>query len=157
MGTIQLDFQLPARFKLKYIDSEGRQKTPVVIHRVIYGSFERFIGILIEHFAGAFPIWLSPVQALVIPIAERHTNYAEDVKNKLRDSEVRAQVDSRAETMQAKIRDAQIQKIPYMLVVGDKEQVQNKVAVRSRDKGDEGAIPLADFVTNIRTEIEQYR
>jgi threonyl-tRNA synthetase len=157
MGTIQLDFQLPVRFKLKYTDREGRQKTPVVIHRVIYGSFERFIGILIEHYAGAFPVWLSPIQAVVIPIAERHANYAGDVKNTLIDSGVRVQVDSRAETMQAKIRDAQLQKIPYMLVVGDKEQVQDKVAVRSRDKGDEGTIALADFVTRINAEIEQYK
>ncbi|OGY22264.1 MAG: threonine--tRNA ligase [Candidatus Woykebacteria bacterium GWB1_45_5] len=157
MGTIQLDFQLPARFKLKYTDQSGRQKTPVVIHRVIYGSFERFIGILIEHYAGAFPTWLAPIQAVIIPIAERHTGYAENLKGKLTDFGIRAQVDSRAETMQAKIRDAQLQKIPYMLVVGDKEQVQDKVAVRSRDKGDEGTVSYLEFVDRIKNEIKEYK
>ena len=156
-GTIQLDFQLPGRFELKYIDNDGGSKTPVVIHRVIYGSFERFIGILIEHYNGAFPIWLSPVQAMIIPIAERHTSYAEDLKGKLIEAGARAEVDSRSETMQAKIRDAQVKKIPYMLVVGDREQVQNKVAVRSRDKGDEGSIATSDFINRLKREVEEYQ
>jgi threonyl-tRNA synthetase len=156
-GTIQLDFQLPHRFKLKYIDRSGKQKTPVVIHRVIYGSFERFIGILLEHYAGAFPVWLSPIQARIIPIAERHTSYAENLRKKLIEAGVRVEVDSRTETMQAKIRDAQLQKIPYMLIVGDKEQVQNKVAVRSRSRGDEGAVDFPEFAERIKSEIREHK
>jgi len=154
-GTIQLDFQLPTRFGLKFTNKGGRQKTPVVIHRVIYGSFERFIGILIEHYAGAFPTWISPVQAVIIPIAERHTSYAESLKEKLIEAGARAEVDSRSETMQAKIRDAQVQKIPYMLIVGDREQVQNKVSIRSREKGDEGSADSEYLIKRLKNEIEQ--
>jgi len=153
LGTIQLDFQLPARFKLKYTNQKGNPRTPVVIHRVIYGSIDRFIGILIEHYGGAFPTWLSPIQAVIIPIAERHVSYAERVKQKLADSDIRAEFDPRNATMQAKIRNAQVQKIPYMLIIGDKEKVQNKVAVRSREKGDEGASSLDNFIERLTKEI----
>jgi len=153
-GTIQLDFQLPSRFKLKYTARDGGEKTPVVIHRVIYGSFERFIGILIEHYNGNFPLWISPVQCVLIPISERHTQYAAELRNKLLDNGLRIDVDSRNETMQTKIRDAQLQKIPYMLVIGDREQVQKKVAIRSREKGDEGVVSISDLITRLKDEIE---
>lgn len=156
-GTIQLDFQLPTRFKLKYTDSAGSQKTPVVIHRVIYGSFERFIGILIEHYNGSFPIWLSPIQAEIIPIAERHNEYSLNLKNKLIDIGFRVDINSKNETMQNKIRNAQGQKIPYMLIIGDKEQVQDKVAVRSREKGDEGSLSINEFVTRLKKETEEFK
>lgn len=145
-GTIQLDFQLPRRFGCTYTDRDGTEKTPVVIHRVIYGSLERFIGILIEHFAGAFPVWLAPVQAVVIPIADRHVPYAYQVRDRLRDAGLRVEVDDGDERMQAKIRTAQLQKIPYMLVVGDREIAEDSVAVRLRTNENLGAMPLERFI-----------
>ncbi|MBI4033314.1 MAG: threonine--tRNA ligase, partial [Candidatus Blackburnbacteria bacterium] len=153
MGTIQLDFQLPERFDLKYQDGHGQQKTPVVIHRVIYGSLERFIGILIEHFAGNFPVWLAPVQAVVLPITDRNTKYAEKVLAKLQEAGIRAEIDGRSETLKAKIRDAQLQKIPYMLIVGDKEEKNKTVSERGRSGKDYGQCPLETFITNIKKEI----
>jgi threonyl-tRNA synthetase len=149
MGTIQLDFQLPRRFNCSYIDKDGQAKTPVVIHRVIYGSLERFIGILIEHTAGAFPAWLAPVQARIITIADRHVPYAREVMQLLRDKEIRVELDDSPERMNAKIRDAQLQKIPYMLVVGDKEQQEQAVSVRLRTNENLGAIPLDSFIVRI--------
>lgn len=156
-GTIQLDLQIPARFNLKYIDKKGNKRTPIVIHRVIYGSFERFIGILIEHYAGAFPTWLSPVQVKIIPIADRHTDYATELGNQLLNVGVRFEIDSQSETMQAKIREAQVQKIPYMLIVGDKEKVQKKVSIRSREKGDEGTTSIDNFVGRLKQEIDELK
>jgi len=152
MGTIQLDFQLPQRFNLSYIGKDGEKKQPVVIHRVIYGSLERFIGILIEHFAGAFPVWLAPVQVVVIPISERHLDYAKSVAKAAQSAaatNIRIEVDGRDETMQAKIRDAQLQKIPYMLVVGDREVESNEVSVRLRSGEDLKAMPLETFIERI--------
>ncbi|MCS7257080.1 MAG: threonine--tRNA ligase [Thermomicrobium sp.] len=145
-GTIQLDFQLPRRFGCTYTDRDGTEKTPVVIHRVIYGSLERFIGILIEHFAGAFPVWLAPVQAVVIPIADRHLPYAYRVRDRLREAGLRVEVDDGDERMQAKIRNAQLQKVPYMLVVGDREAAEETVAVRLRTNENLGAMPLERFL-----------
>lgn len=156
-GTIQLDLQIPARFNLKYIDKKGNKRTPIVIHRVVYGSFERFIGILIEHYAGAFPTWLSPVQVKIIPIADRHTDYATELGNQLLNVGVRFEIDSQSETMQAKIREAQVQKIPYMLIVGDKEKVQKKVSIRSREKGDEGTTSIDNFVGRLKQEINELK
>jgi len=150
MGTIQLDFQLPRRFGCVYVDKDGLQKTPVVIHRVIYGSLERFIGILIEHTAGAFPVWLSPVQVAVLPIADRHNAYAQEVVDRLKEAGLRVQLDDRREKMQAKIRDAQLQKTPYMLVVGDREQEAGTVAVRLRTGENLGAKPLDEFLQQAR-------
>jgi len=147
MGTIQLDFQQPKRFKLSYVDNKGQLKTPAVIHRVIYGSLERFIGILIEHFAGNLPVWISPVQVKILPISEKNFSYGESITNKLKNEGVRATLDNRNETLQAKIRDAQIEKIPYMLIVGDREEKTNKVAVRLRNKKDLGAIDIKQFST----------
>ncbi len=149
-GTIQLDFQLPRRFGCSYTDRDGSEKTPVVIHRVIYGSLERFIGILIEHFAGAFPVWLAPVQAVIIPIADRHLLYAARVRDRLREAGLRVELDDGDERMQAKIRNAQIQKIPYMLVVGDREAESESVAVRLRTNENLGAWPLDRFISMVQ-------
>ena len=149
LGTIQLDFQLPRRFNCSYIDKDGQEKMPVVIHRAICGSLERFIGILIEHTAGAFPVWIAPVQARLIPIADRHIAYAQQVMEHLRSQGIRVEMDDSRERMNAKIREAQLQKIPYMLVVGDKEAADNAVSVRLRTNQNLGRMPLADFVERI--------
>lgn len=146
LATVQLDFQMPERFALEYMDRDGTPKRPVMIHRAIFGSFERFIGILTEHYAGAFPVWLAPVQAVVIPITDRHVSYAHEIGTKLRAAGLRAEVDDRSERMQAKIRDAQLQKIPYMLIVGDREAAAGTVAVRLRTGEDLGAMSLEAFL-----------
>ena len=152
-GTIQLDFQLPQRFELEYIGADGEKHRPIMIHRVCFGSIERFIGILIEHFAGAFPTWLSPVQVKVLPISEKYEEYAKSVKAALDAADIRAEIDLRSEKIGYKIREAQGQKIPYMLVVGQKEQADGTVSVRSRFKGDEGAEDLNVSIANIKAEI----
>mgnify|MGYP002795642905 FL=1 len=152
-GTIQLDFQLPQRFELEYIGADGEKHRPIMIHRVCFGSIERFIGILIEHFAGAFPTWLAPVQVKVLPISEKYEEYAKSVKAALDAADIRTEIDLRSEKIGYKIRDAQGQKIPYMLVVGQKEQADGTVSVRSRFKGDEGAEDLNVFIANIKAEI----
>lgn len=152
-GTIQLDFQLPERFDLTYVGADGEKHRPVVIHRVVFGSIERFIGVLLEQFAGALPLWLSPVQAMVIPISQNHHGYACEVLKKLKDAGIRAEIDDRSEKMGYKIREAQLQKIPYMLVVGDKEAENGTVAVRSRKQGDAGAVPCGEFINSALEEI----
>ena len=153
-GTIQLDFQLPQRFELEYIGADGEKHRPIMIHRVVFGSIERFIGILIEHFAGAFPTWLAPVQVKVLPISEKYMDYAENVKKKLDEAGIRVELDTRSEKIGYKIREAQQAKIPYMLVVGQKEEEDGTVAVRSRAAGDEGTKSLDAFITDIQKEIE---
>lgn len=153
MGTIQLDFQLPRRFKCLYVDDTGERRTPVVVHRVIYGSIERFVGILIEHFAGAFPTWLAPVQAVLIPISDRHLDYARTVCAGLRSAGVRAEVDTSDETMGAKIRNQQMHKVPYMLVVGDNEQTSSTVSVRRRTGEERRGVGLDELITGLRAEI----
>ena len=153
-GTIQLDFQLPQRFELEYIGADGEKHRPIMIHRVVFGSIERFIGILIEHFAGAFPTWLAPVQVRVLPISEKYMDYAENVKKKLDEAGIRVELDTRSEKIGYKIREAQQAKIPYMLVVGQKEEEDGTVAVRSRAAGDEGTKSLDAFITDIQKEIE---
>ena len=153
-ATIQLDFNLPVRFNLKYTEKDGSMQTPVMIHRVIFGTMERFIGILIEHYTGAFPAWLSPQQAVVIPIADRHAGFAEKVYQKLRQANIRAELDDRSESMNYKIREAQTRKIPYMLVVGDKEIEADSVAVRARGKGDIGAKKVDEFISLLKKEID---
>ena len=153
-GTIQLDFQLPQRFELEYIGADGEKHRPIMIHRVVFGSIERFIGILIEHFAGAFPTWLAPVQVKVLPISEKYMDYAENVKKKLDEVGIRVELDTRSEKIGYKIREAQQAKIPYMLVVGQKEEEDGTVAVRSRVAGDEGTKSLDAFITDIQKEIE---
>ncbi len=154
MGTIQLDFQLPRRFDCSYIDKDGSEKTPVVIHRVIYGSLERFVGILIEHTAGAFPAWMAPVQARIIPISDRHIAYGREVLEHLHHQGLRAELDDSSERMNAKIRDAQVQKVPYMLVIGDREVAEKAVSVRLRTNEDLGAMPLERFVERITGIVE---
>ena len=151
-GTIQLDFQLPQRFELEYIGADGEKHRPIMIHRVCFGSIERFIGILIEHFAGAFPTWLAPVQVKVLPISEKYEEYAKSVKAALDAADIRSEIDLRSEKIGYKIREAQGQKIPYMLVVGQKEQADGTVSVRSRFKGDEGAEDLNVFIARLRSQ-----
>jgi threonyl-tRNA synthetase len=152
-GTIQLDYVAPERFDLKYVGADNTEHRPVVIHRAIFGSFERFIAILIEHFAGAFPLWLAPVQVTVLPIADRHLPYAREVGTALSQAGLKVEVDDRQEKVNLKIREAQLQKIPYMLVVGDREAAERAVAVRSRARGDLGARPLDAFVADALAEI----
>lgn len=152
-GTIQLDMQLPKRFNLKYTDADGSEKEPIMIHRVIYGSIERIMAILIENFAGAFPTWLAPVQVKILPIAEKFNDYAEKVKKELEEKDIRVELDGRNETIGKKIREAQLEKVPYMLIVGEKEETTNTVAVRKRGAGDQGAVSTADFIKSITKEI----
>ena len=152
-GTIQLDFQLPERFELEYVGADGEKHRPIMIHRVVFGSIERFIGILTEHFAGAFPTWLAPVQVKLLPIADRHIDYLNTVKAKLEAAGIRCEVDDRSEKIGFKIRSAQMEKVPYMLVAGDKDIEAGTVSVRSRKDGDEGASCLEDFIARITQEI----
>lgn len=154
-GTIQLDFQLPQRFELEYIGADGEKHRPIMIHRVAFGSIERFIGILIEHFAGAFPTWLAPVQVKILPISDKYAGYGKKVLQQLEEAGIRAELDTRSEKIGYKIREAQTQKIPYMLVVGQKEEAEGLVSVRSRFAGDEGASRLADFIAQIQKEIQE--
>jgi threonyl-tRNA synthetase len=156
LGTVQLDFSLPERFDLEYIAEDGSQQRPVVLHRAMLGSVDRFLGVLIEHYAGAFPLWLAPVQAVVIPIADRHLPYADDVASRLRAEGLRVEVNAKSERMNAKIRDAQMQKVPYMLVVGDREAEANAAAVRLRDGSDLGAIALDDLVGRMSAEVAAF-
>ena len=156
MGTVQLDFQLPQRFNLHYIDKDGNKKTPIMVHRALFGSFDRFIGIITEHFAGAFPTWLAPVQVRILPIADSHKEYAEKLKEKLEEYDIRVELDEREEKIGYKIREAQLQKIPYMLIVGDKEVEANAVGVRSRKDGDIGAMRVEDFINKIEEEIKTF-
>ena len=154
-GTIQLDSQLPERFELEYIGADGEKHRPIMIHRVVFGSIERFIGILIEHFAGAFPTWLAPVQVRVLPISEKYMDYAKNVEKKLQDAGIRTELDERSEKIGYKIREAQTAKIPYMLVVGQKEEEEGTVSVRTRAGGDQGAKSLDEFTADILKEIEE--
>ena len=153
-GTIQLDFQLPQRFNLEYIAADGEKHRPIMIHRVCFGSIERFIGILIEHFAGAFPTWLAPVQVRVLPISDKYMEYGQKVLAELKEAGIRAEIDTKAEKIGYKIREARLQKIPYMLVVGAKEEEDGVVSVRSRFKGDEGQKGLDAFISDIKEEIK---
>jgi threonyl-tRNA synthetase len=154
-GTIQLDFQMPEKFDLNYIGEDGQKHRPAMIHRVVFGSLERFIGILTEHYAGAFPVWLAPVQVRVLPITDRHAGYAQKVVDRLDEKGIRVELDARNEKVSYKIREAQAQKIPYMLVVGDKEAEQEAVAVRHRSRGDLGPLPLKEFEEQILKEIRE--
>ncbi|MGD9891143.1 MAG: threonine--tRNA ligase [Dehalococcoidia bacterium] len=153
LSTIQIDFIQPARLGCEYIGEDGQPHTPVLIHRAVMGSTERFLGVLIEHYAGAFPLWLAPVQAVVIPIADRHNDYAFQVQRALQEAGLRAEVDHRTERMNAKIRDAQLQKVPYMLVVGDRESEANAAAVRLRNNENLGPMPIGDIVARMQDEV----
>jgi threonyl-tRNA synthetase len=156
-GTIQLDFQLPRRFDCTYTDKDGKEKTPVVIHRVIYGSLERFMGVLIEHTAGAFPVWIAPVQAMLIPITDKQIPFAQEVQAQLREAGVRAELDDSSERMNNKIRTAQLQKIPYMLVIGNREVEQKAVSVRLRSEENLGAMPVEAFLERVRRVVKDKR
>lgn len=154
LATVQIDFHQPAAFDLKYIAENGEQKRPVMVHRAILGSFERFLGILIEHLQGAFPTWLSPVQVQIIPITDRNVDYGQKLLEQLLNSSIRAEIDSKAETMQAKIRDAQMQKVPYMLIIGDREEKENQVSVRTRENQNIGVLKFEEFLEKIKDEIK---
>ena len=153
-GTIQLDFQLPQRFDLNYVGKDGEKHRPIVIHRVIFGSIERFIGILIEHFAGKFPTWISPVQVKVLPISDKFSSYAESVVKVLKDKGIRVEFDERAEKIGYKIREARNERVPYMIIIGEKEQADAAITVRSRNSGEEDSVVLYEFISRIREEIE---
>ncbi|HVH28203.1 MAG TPA: threonine--tRNA ligase [Vicinamibacterales bacterium] len=153
-ATIQLDYQMPERFDLKYVGADNTEHRPVVIHRAIFGSFERFIAILIEHYAGRFPLWLAPIQAVVLPISDRHLEYAGSVRDRLKAAGLRADLDDRQEKIGYKIREAQLQQVPYMLVVGDREAAEGTVSVRTRAGGDQGASSVDDFIAKARGEID---
>jgi threonyl-tRNA synthetase len=150
LSTVQFDFNLPARFELEYVGEDGERHQPVMVHRALFGSVERFFGVLIEHYAGAFPLWLAPVQIGLVPISERHSAYAEKVQKELQSAGFRVETDARNEKMNAKIRDFANQKTPYILVFGDKEEAANAVSVRTRGKGDQGSMPLADFIARAK-------
>ena len=154
LSTVQFDFTLPRRFGLEYIAEDGKAHQPLMVHRALYGSVERFFGILLEHYAGAFPVWLAPVQAAVLPITDRHVDYAKQVAERLKAAGVRAHLDDRNEKVNLKIREAQLQKVPYMLVVGDREAQNETVSVRNRKHGDQGAKPVEEFLTAISSLIE---
>ncbi len=154
MGTIQLDFQQPKNFKLKYTDADGTEKMPVVIHRVIYGSLERFIGILIEHFAGSFPLWLAPVQIALLPIADRHAEFALNIASQMQEKGIRVEVNTKTETLQNKIREATLQKVPYLGIIGDREIQNSSVSLRMRTGEDQGTIKVSDLISRLVTDIE---
>ena len=155
LGTVQLDYAMPERFGLTYTGQDNAEHRPVMIHRALLGSFERFIGILIEHYAGEFPLWLAPVQAIVLPIADRHLEAAQEVADRLREAGVRAEVDERTESVGRKIRDAELRKVPYMLVVGDREVEAGAVSVRRHGQGDDGVVAVGDVVTLLSQEARE--
>jgi threonyl-tRNA synthetase len=155
LSTVQVDFNLPQRFGLEYVAEDGSRKQPVMVHRALFGSVERFFGVLLEHYAGAFPVWLSPVQAVMIPISERHAEYANKVAAQLKSVGVRVEVDARNEKMNAKIREHAMQKVPFLVVVGDKEAEAGKVNVRSRGKEKTEDMLAPDFVEKIRKLIAE--
>jgi threonyl-tRNA synthetase len=157
LGTVQLDYYMPEQFELTYTGADNAEHRPVMIHRALMGSFERFIGILIEHYAGEFPLWLAPVQAVVLPIADRHAGYAREAAERLREAGLRARVDDRSESIKRKIREAEVLKVPYMLVVGDAEQEAGAVAVRRHREGDRGVQPLAEFAEHAAHEVAERR
>lgn len=154
-GTIQLDFQQPKNFKLNYVDSDGTMKTPVVFHRALFGSIERFLGVLIEHYAGAFPLWLAPVQVILLPIADRHQEYAQELAKQLRESGIRVEVNNKAETLQAKIREATLQKVPFMGIIGDKEIADNAISVRLRNGEEVGSTEITQFLKQVKDAIDK--
>jgi len=154
--TIQFDFNLPERFKLEYVAEDGTRKQPLMVHRALFGSMERFFGVLIEHYAGAFPLWLSPVQVAVIPISEKHTEYAQKVTQQLRDAGARVHLDDRNEKMNSKIREHTLQKVPFLLVVGEKEAEAGTVNVRVRGQQQpEGTVPVAQFAERVKKLIAE--
>ena len=153
LGTVQVDYNLPERFELEYVDADQQKKRPIMIHRAPFGSMERFVAVLLEHTAGKFPVWLTPEQVIVLPISEKYLDYAYQVKNLLSEQDIRAIVDERNEKTGRKIRDAEVQKIPFMLIVGEKEEAEQSVSVREHGKGDQGTVSLPQFVELIKERI----
>jgi threonyl-tRNA synthetase len=153
LGTVQCDYYMPEQFELTYMGADNQEHRPVMIHRALMGAFERFIGILIEHYGGEFPLWLAPVQARVLPIADRHADYAREVANELEAAGIRVEVDDRTESIGKKIRDGELHKVPYMLVVGDQEQSDGGVAVRRHREGDLGAKPVSEVAASLSAAI----
>jgi threonyl-tRNA synthetase len=154
LSTVQFDFNMPARFEMEYVGEDGERHQPLMVHRALYGSVERFFGVLVEHYAGAFPLWLAPVQAGIVPISERHLPYAQQIQTTLQNAGLRVEVDHRNEKMGAKIRDFTLQKLPYILIVGDKEAETGAISLRVRGQGDQGSMPLEDFVSRARTLVD---
>lgn len=155
LATIQLDFQIPEKMGLEYIDTDGKAKSPVIIHRAVTGSLERFIGILTEHYQGAFPLWLSPIQVTILPIADKHLEYAEKIATELKEKDIRVEVYKKSETLQAKIREATLQKTPYICIIGDKEIEASKISVRSLSGKDLGSMNLSQFLEKIKNDIDK--
>jgi threonyl-tRNA synthetase len=154
LSTVQFDFTLPRRFDLEYVGDDGKRHQPVMVHRALYGSIERFFGILVEHYTGAFPVWLAPTQAIVMPITEKQAEYAKAVHEKLVAAGFRADLDDRKEKINHKIREAQLQKVPYMLVIGDREIEAGTVSVRHRKRADMGSQPVEEFITMLREQVD---
>jgi threonyl-tRNA synthetase len=154
LSTVQFDFNMPARFEMEYVGEDGERHQPVMVHRALFGSVERFFGVLIEHYAGAFPLWLAPVQVGIVPISERHLPYAEKIRTTLQNGGLRVEVDPRNEKMGAKIRDFTLQKLPYILIVGDKEAETGAISLRIRGQGDQGSMQLEDFVSKVRSLVD---
>jgi threonyl-tRNA synthetase len=152
LGTVQLDYNMPRRFELVYTGADNAEHTPVMIHRALMGSYERFIGILLEHLEGELPVWLAPAQAIVLPISDRHLDYGAEVLARLRDAGVRAELDERVESVGRKIRDAELRKIPYMLIVGDREREAGEVSLREHRHGDSGSLTVEAFTERVRAE-----
>jgi threonyl-tRNA synthetase len=155
LSTVQFDFNMNSRFELEYTGEDGEKHRPVMVHRALFGSIERFFGVLIEHYAGAFPLWLAPVQVGLVPISEKHLEYAGAVKAKLEAAGLRVELDARNEKMNAKIREFTLQKVPFVLVMGDKEAASEAVSVRTRGKGDEGSVALVDYIARAKNLVEQ--
>ena len=155
LGTVQIDYVMPERFNLEYIGSDGQKHRPVVIHRAPFGSLERFIGVLIEHFAGEFPLWLAPIQVAVIPVSQNFIEYSKKVFDELKEKNIKVEFDERNEKVGYKIRDWETQKVPYMLILGEKEQTAGNISVRQHKKGDLGSLSLSEFIDNIKTEIKK--
>jgi threonyl-tRNA synthetase len=155
LSTVQFDFNLPARFDLEYVGEDGERHQPVMVHRALFGSIERFFGVLIEHYAGNFPLWLAPVQVGLVPISEKHIEYAKKIQQQLQNAGLRVEMDDRNEKMNAKIRDLTLKKLPYVLVMGDKESAVDAVSVRTRGKGDEGSMPIEAFLSKVKKLLEE--
>jgi threonyl-tRNA synthetase len=153
LGTVQLDYSMPERFELSYTGADNQEHRPVMIHRALFGSYERFIGIMLEHYGGELPLWLTPVQAIVLPVSDRFSAYGESVRDELRAGGVRVELDERSESVGRKIRDAELRKIPYMLVVGDREEGDRTVSVREHHEGDSGSVSLKEFGERLAREL----
>jgi threonyl-tRNA synthetase len=154
MSTIQFDFNLPERFDMKYVGEDGKDHRPFMVHRALFGSIERFMGVLIEHYGGAFPTWLAPTQVVIIPVSQNFSDYAEKIEAKLKEKNIKVSVDARNEKIGYKIRESETQKIPYMLIVGEKEVESETISIRKHKEGDLGTFKIEEFISNITTEIE---